>query len=93
MPKYVGEQYLDNTESESRKLEGYFVNDFRITTSLRPGILKELNLALQINNLFNNLYESNGYTYGYGLGDAVIYENFFYPQAGTNFLLNLNLKF
>lgn len=93
LPKYVGEQYLDNTESESRKLEGYFVNDFRITTSLRPGILKELNLALQINNLFNNLYESNGYTYGYGLGDAVIYENFFYPQAGTNFLLNLNLKF
>ena len=93
LPKYVGKQYLDNTQSESRKLDGYFVNDLRIRTSLRPRFLKELNIALQINNLFNNLYESNGYAYGYGLGDAVVYKNFFYPQAGTNFLLNLNLKF
>lgn len=93
LPKYVGEQYLDNTQSQSRKIEGYFVNDLRIRTSFRPKYLKELNLALQINNLFNHLYESNGYTYGYGLGDEVIYENFYYPQAGTNFLFNMNLKF
>lgn len=93
LPKYVGEQYLDNTQSESRKLNAYFVNDFRITTALRPRFLKQMNIALQINNLFNTLYESNGYTFGYGLGETVIYENYFYPQAGTNFLLNLNLKF
>lgn len=29
--KYVGKQYLDNTESESRKLNDFFVNDFRFT--------------------------------------------------------------
>lgn len=30
MSKYVGEQYLDNTSNSDRKLDAFFVNDFRI---------------------------------------------------------------
>lgn len=92
LPKYVGKQYLDNTQSESRKLEAYFVNDARLTATLRPGFIKELNMGLLVNNIFNNLYESNGYTYGYGYEGDISYYNYFYPQAGTNFLLNLSVK-
>lgn len=93
LSKYVGKQYLDNTQSDSRALNPYFVNDFRLRTTFRPSFLKELNVGLLVNNLFNTQYESNGYTYGFGYAGEVMYENFYYPQAGTNFLLNLNVKF
>ncbi|WP_017730079.1 TonB-dependent receptor [Nafulsella turpanensis] len=92
LPKYVGKQYLDNTQSNSRALEAYFVNDMRLTATFRPGFVKELNAGLLVNNVFNHLYESNGYTYGYGYEGDVSYYNYFYPQAGANFLLNLSVK-
>jgi len=40
------------------------------------------------------MYESNGYTFGYfGGADFEVRENYFYPQAGTNFLVSLGLNF
>ena len=92
LPKYVGKQYLDNTQNESRALDAYFVNDVRLTATFRPGFIKELNAGLLVNNVFNNLYESNGYTFGSGDEGEISYYNFFYPQAGTNFLLSLSVK-
>jgi iron complex outermembrane receptor protein len=56
-----------------------------------------LEVNLLINNLFNELYEPNGYTFSYfvpgGFGPELVTENFFYPQAGTNFLLGVKMKF
>ena len=92
LPKYVGKQYLDNTQNESRRLDAYFVNDVRLTATFRPGFVKELNAGLLVNNVFNNLYESNGYTFGSGYEGDISYYNYFYPQAGTNFLLSLSVK-
>ncbi len=93
LSKYVGKQYLDNTQSESRRLDAYFTNDFRLNTSFSPPFIKELTVGVLVNNLFNVAYESNGYTYGYGYEGDIAYENFFYPQAGRNFLLNLSVAF
>lgn len=93
LSKYVGKQYLDNTQSESRRIDPYFTNDFRLNTSFRPSFLKELNVGLLVNNLFNVAYESNGYTFGYGYAGEVSYFNYYYPQAGRNFLLNLSVTF
>jgi iron complex outermembrane receptor protein len=45
-----------------------------------------------VNNLLNNRYETNGYTYGYILGGETVVENFYFPQAGRNFLVGLTLK-
>lgn len=90
--KYVGEQFLDNTSENNKKLEAYFVNDLRLSYSKEFKSLKSLTLSLMVNNLFNELYSSNGYTYSYIYVDKVT-ENFLYPQAGTNFLVGLNLKF
>ena len=93
LSKYVGKQYLDNTTNENRKLNSYFTNDLRAIYTLRGKILKEVNFSLLVNNLFNTLYESNGYTYSYISEKQTITENFYYPQAGTNFMFGVNLKF
>ncbi|MDZ7897771.1 MAG: TonB-dependent receptor [Arcicella sp.] len=93
LSKYVGKQYLDNTTNENRKLNAYFTNDLRGIYTLKVKTLKEVNFTFLVNNLFNTLYESNGYTYSYIYEKQVVTENFYYPQAGTNFMLGMNLKF
>lgn len=92
LPKYVGKQYLDNTSNESRKLDAFFVNDLRFSYTIKPKFVKEIGLSLLVNNLFNTKYASNGYTYSY-IYDSVITENFLYPQAGTNFLAAVRVRF
>ena len=92
LPKYVGHQFLDNTSNNNRSLDAFFVNDLRINYSLKPKGFKNMTLSLLLNNLFNTEYESNGYTYSY-LYFGKITENFVYPQAGTNFLAALKVRF
>jgi iron complex outermembrane recepter protein len=93
MSKYVGDQFLDNTSKQNRKLEGYFVQDLRLSYSILQWMAKEINLTLQVNNLLNKRYESNGYTYSYMYDKATVTENFYYPMAGRNFLASVNVKF
>lgn len=97
LSKYVGRQFLDNTANESRSLDAFFTNDLRISYAAAPRFFKGLEVNLLINNIFNELYEPNGYTFSYfvpgGNGRELVTENFFYPQAGTNFLLGLRMKF
>lgn len=91
--KYVGKQYLDNTQNESRRLNGYWVNNVRLGYDFSFKGVKNMNIGLLANNILNKKYESNGYTYGYLGGGSRTDENFYFPQAGTNFLLSLNVKF
>lgn len=92
MSKYVGEQFLDNTSDRDRMIDAFFVNDLRMTYSFKPEKFGEISLKLHVNNLFNEIYESNGYTYSYIYGGLVT-ESFYYPQAGINWLAGLSLKF
>lgn len=92
LTKYVGKQYLDNTSNTERSIDAYLVNDIRMSYAWRPTFMKEITVSLLINNLFNEAYEANGYTYGYLGGGQAFRENFYYPQAGTNFLTMLTLK-
>ncbi len=92
LTKHVGQQFLDNTQSNDKKIDAYLVNDIRLNYTVKDVLFKEMNFTLLINNAFNELYSSNGYTYSYGVGEVVT-ENFFYPQAGTNFLGGVTLKF
>lgn len=91
--KYVGKQFLDNTSDETRKLDAFFVNDLRINYNFKTKFIREIGLTLAVNNLFSEEYESNGYTWGYIYGGKRISENFYYPQAGINYLAGLTLKF
>ncbi|MEJ6735441.1 MAG: TonB-dependent receptor, partial [Flavobacteriales bacterium] len=86
--KYVGDQFLDNTSSSDRKIAAYQTFDARISYSIFPKKMKEISFSVLANNILNTMYSSNGYTYQY-LGT----NNFYYPQAGTNFLAGITMKF
>jgi iron complex outermembrane receptor protein len=90
--KYVGEQFLDNTSSDQRMLGDYFVTNLALSYSIAKWGLKELKLGIQVNNLFNEMYENNGYTWGYVYGGQRITENYYYPQAGRHFLARLSIR-
>jgi len=93
MAKHVSRQYLDNSELRSRSLDPYINNDIRASYLFSVGkVLKEVRLALQVNNVLNSMYEPNGYTFSYIAGGAFTTENFYYPMAGRNFMLALNIK-
>jgi iron complex outermembrane receptor protein len=92
--KYVSRQYLDNTGQNSRSLDPYLVNDITFRAGWNPGkFVNDISLALKINNLFSELYEANGYTYSYVWGGELTTENFYYPQAERNFLMQLKVGF
>lgn len=93
LSKYVGKQYMDNTSNESRKLDAYFTNDVRLIYAIKPKFTQEIAFTLLLNNVLNELYESNGYTYAYVSEGRVVAENGYYPQAGRNFLAGVRVRF
>jgi len=93
LTKYVGKQFLDNTSNESRKIDAYLTNDLRIAYAWQPSFMREISLSLLANNIFNSMYSSNGYTYGYLGGPTEYRQNYYYPQAGRNYMLMLALRF
>ncbi|WP_310392424.1 TonB-dependent receptor domain-containing protein [Hymenobacter sp.] len=95
LARYAGRQYLDNTSTQARSIDAYYVQDVRLRYGWRPGRLglREVELALLVNNVLAAEYENNGYTYGYVSGGQAQYFNYFYPQARTNVLASVNLRF
>jgi len=86
LSKYVGEQFMGNTELAASKLPSYFTTDLNFMLNLFPkNTFKEIDITGMLNNIFNEKYVSNGYMWGTS--------PYYYPQAGINFLLGLNLKF
>lgn len=91
--KYVGQQYLDNTSNSERKINAYFVTDFRVNYTIYTKLIKEINIMAMIYNLSNTQYETNGYTYSYYEGEKLFTKNFLAPSAPTNVMIGLNFKF
>ncbi|MDP1810949.1 MAG: TonB-dependent receptor [Sediminibacterium sp.] len=92
MSKYVGKQYMDNSQSETRRLPAFFVQDIRASWTIKKVIFTEWNIIGQVNNLFNKKYEPNGYTYNYIYNNTLTTENGYYPMAGTNVMMGVNIK-
>lgn len=94
---YIGKQYIDNTGSNDRSLKAYFVNNLRLSYNLPVKGIRGIGFTVMVNNLFNEQYISNAWTYSYYQGDnsgTQRYNDFgFYPQAGTNFLAGITVKF
>ncbi len=91
--KYVGKQYLDNTSNNSRKLNPFFTQDVRTIYSFSKKWIKNASIIAQVNNLFNKKYEPNGYTFSYYNNSELTTENFYFPMAGTNWMVGVNLRF
>jgi iron complex outermembrane receptor protein len=90
--KYVSRQYLDNTQKESRRLDAFYTQDIRAIYTIKNKWLKGLNITGQVNNIFNKKYEPNGYTFSYIYGGETVTENYYFPMAGTNFMIGVNIK-
>lgn len=100
LSKYVGEQFMGNTDSDASRLDSYFVNDFSVTYEVKPkSIFKLIVFSGLVNNIFGEKYVSNGYYYTYddtwtNPGVTTTIEGAgYYPQATTNFLVGMTLKF
>ncbi|WP_417599970.1 TonB-dependent receptor [Owenweeksia hongkongensis] len=90
--KYVGQQFMDNTSSESKSLDAFNVTDLRLGYNLPVKWVDRLNVHLLIANLFDQEYEPNGYTYSYIYGEKIT-ENFYFPMAGINFMAGVSVDF
>lgn len=91
--KYVSRQYLDNTSTQSRSLDAFFVNDVRLNYNFKMKGLKNVGVGLLINNIFSAKYASDGATYPDIEGGKIVNYNYWFPQAPINFLASLNLRF
>ena len=106
--KYVGEQFIDNSSSEDRKLDDYLVNNLRLSYSFNSKIFNYARLSLQINNLFDEEYVSNAWIYrfvsnGYDPSEDDHYVTKgsdggynmagYFPEATRNYLIGLTLGF
>ncbi|MDE7388426.1 MAG: TonB-dependent receptor, partial [Muribaculaceae bacterium] len=96
---YVSKQYMSNAHSSEELLDAYFVSDLYLGYTFKSiARLRELRLGVDINNLFNARYESNGYSgAGYYVdpdGRKVIYRYAGYAaQAPINALASVTIKF
>ena len=101
LSKYVGDQYMGNTENPESKLDSFFVIDFNITYTLKTNsIFESVVFTGLVNNIFNEEYVSNGYFGSFDFEDSnsptgisTGFFSGFYPQATTNFLLGITLNF
>lgn len=95
LSKYVSRLYLDNTAAKERSIAPSFVNNILTTYTFSALGLQEIGCSLMVNNIFNSKYTTNGYTWGQKFENRSErdYYNFYYPQANTNFMLGLNLRF
>lgn len=93
--KYVGEQFLDNTENRARKLDSYLVNNFSVDYRFKVKGTKSIYIQAMVNNVLNNKYEANAWVYRtlFQSGEPEYVSIGYYPQAEINFALKLGVEF
>lgn len=103
----VGRQFLDGTGDPSALLPAYRHAQLALRYRLIGDKIPSMDFHLQVNNLFNSRYESNGWIYRFrspsynpvpddpyagGEGDHRYYLKGLYPQAGRHFMLSCRIR-
>jgi iron complex outermembrane recepter protein len=91
--QYVGRQYIDNTSSSDRQLDAYWVNNLIFNYSIAPKAMKYINLSLEVNNLFSEVYETNAWVYSYYYEGQRWAQDGYFPMAGRNFMVGVTFGF
>ncbi|MCC8035969.1 MAG: TonB-dependent receptor [Rikenellaceae bacterium] len=105
----VSKQYVTNSESARSKftdiasgsdkleLDAYCVSNLRLDYSFRLPSLKSMTVGFTVYNILNAKYESNGYEVTYFIEEngrrARLKQMYYFPQAGTNVMANITLRF
>ncbi|HEX9986323.1 MAG TPA: TonB-dependent receptor [Thermoanaerobaculia bacterium] len=93
--RYAGKAYLDNTNNEELTTPAFFVADANVSVA----VTKWARLSLQVNNLFDReRVWPNGYSYLYltraeSGAESIGGTPYYYPQAGRNAMLMLEVGF
>lgn len=90
---YTGKQYIDNSSSDDRTLDSWFVNNLKAEYMVQTNLAEEVTLRLLVNNLFNHEYESNAWVYSYILDGQRYKMDGYFPQAGRHYMIGLNFRF
>ena len=85
-------QYIDNTSSKLRSLNGYFVNGLGASWAIHPRWMKEIAFTLAVSNLFSAKYESNAWVYPYLQGGSYHDLNGYFPQAPANVMFGVGIR-
>lgn len=106
--QYVSKQYLNNAHQEDCTLNAYWVSNLNVGYTFKLHGIKSVNVGVTVYNLFNELYESNGYASGSAVYEGhgkdqiktsdskLLYtSNYaaYYPNAGINALAHITLSF
>ena len=106
--KYVGQQFIDNTSNSNTTLPAYYFTDFKVFYKTHWGFIKNLTCKLLINNVLNQKYSNNAWTYRFTSanydprpddpyarsekGDVYNLTGYF-PQAGRNIMVGVSVDF
>lgn len=96
--QYVSRQYLDNFENKEDSLDPYFVSHLNLAYTFKLPHVKAITVGCSVYNIFNEKYETNGYSQTCALVSAdgsykLSSDPRFYPMAGTNVLAHLTFSF
>jgi len=91
--KYVGKQYIDNTQNNERMLNAYMTQNLSLMYVIENKIFKEMTFQFLLNNLLNTNYETNAWVYKYNSEGSLHTMDGYFPQAGINYMFKIGIKF
>ncbi|HZV68353.1 MAG TPA: TonB-dependent receptor [Saprospiraceae bacterium] len=106
--RYIGKQFVDNTSSDASSLDPYYITDTGLQWIWHNVWAQQFKVGFLVRNVFNHEYESNGWIYRFrseandpttndpyagSEGAGLYHQKGYFPQAGRNMYLNLNLTF
>lgn len=97
--QYVSKQYFTNYENPEMALDAYCVTNLNLGYTLKTKRARSVHFGVMIFNLFDAVYEGNGY--GWSSSDKntdtnkveITHNAFYYPQAPIHAMANVTVKF
>lgn len=90
--KYVSQQFLDNTGNQDRSIPAYNFSEIHLAYGRPLNNIHHLQAKIMVQNLFNNRYLNNGYTWGYLYDRQLTQEVFVFPSAPTTISIAVSVK-
>ncbi|MAO72001.1 MAG: TonB-dependent receptor [Flavobacteriales bacterium] len=106
--KHIGNQFMDNSQSEDRMLEKYTVNNLLLSYVVKLKNVKSAKITLLVNNFLNTEYVNRAWVYRFNTEQSeedLSYDPYinidsdgynmigYFPQASRNYLLGVTLGF